>query len=250
MIYRLAYRLPCVVRHVRYSSTPSVPKPSHNPITRAITFIRNDPFTRVSIMFGGAVLAILLVVESFVPKPQKRVKPQIALFPPRSTHPVITRTELETLKKWIPTFYSMSPSVAMVTGPSGCGKTELANQFAHVFVEHCTPRIIKKPSKQPMVLYVDGSDNVSMIQSVNLCAHVLGVKSTSNEDVSMDTVLDKLTNQKARWLLIVDNVSSDTKRVLTETVDKSGRGHRRGMILMTSLTSDTDNGRSIQLPAR
>lgn len=236
------------------TSAESVSKPtSRNPISRVLAFIRNDPFTRVSIMFGGTVLVVLLIVESFVPKPQKRVKPQMAIFPPRSTHPVIARDEVNSLKSLIPSFYSMSPSVAMVTGPSGCGKTELTNQFAHTFIEQCTPRIMRKPSKQPIVLYINGIDDESLSDSTSHCAHVLGVKTeeltNSSMTVAMDTILSKLANQKAKWLLIIDNVSNDTRSMLTRAMSSSGRSYRRGMVLMTSSEGDAHHeGNTIQLP--
>ncbi len=237
---------------LRRSSSNSPPSKSRNPITRALYFLRNDPFARVSIMFGGTVLVVLLIVESFVPKPQKRIKPHATILPPKVIHPVITRQELDTLSSWIPSFYSLGPLVAMVTGPSGCGKTELMYQFANKFIELCSPWLSAKTSKRPIVLYMNGNSRESLLYSTSVCAHVLGIKSHNTDQGTLDNIITKLTEQKGRWLLIIDSITDDTSSIINSSIDKlSGYKYRKGMILLTTqdntVTSISTNN-TISLP--
>ena len=242
------------IRTGRHTSDGNQVQPkSRNPITRVMTFIRNDPFTRVSILFGGTVLVVLLLVESFIPKPQKRVKPQITLLPPSTTHPVVRRTsQLDSMISWLPSFYSTGPTVATVTGPPGCGKTELVYQFAQLFLDLCTPVLMTKPSKRPIVLYIDGSSDESLERSVSFCAHSLGIKIEEfNHDNGMEKILMKLADQKAKWLLLIDNVSSDTVTIISNTLEHlSGYKYRKGTVVMTSAdpTFSHTHGRSLELP--
>ena len=255
-LYRNICRSKSTRSPVRYYSSPIPPK-SRNPITRALYFLRNDPFARVSIMFGGTVLVVLLIVESFVPKPQKRLKPHATILPPRVTHPVIIRQELETLSSWIPSFYSLGPLVAMVTGPSGCGKTELVHQFANKFIELCSSWLPAKPNKRPIVLYIDAASQQSLLYSTNACAHVLGImaQDVSSDSITntLDSILSKLTEQKGKWLIIIDSVDKDVAPIISNSLRQlSGYKYRKGMVLVTSTQHPDMNvstNRTLSLPA-
>ena len=193
---------------------------------------------------------VLLIIESFIPKPQKRIKSQVAVLPPRASHPVVGCAELQTLGSCIPSFYSTHPSVSMVTGPSGSGKTELSFQFAQHFLEHCSPRLISKPSKSPIVLYLDASTRLSLSRTSSFCAHALGIKTSDFESCSdsgaryydsaavIDLTFDKLAKQKAKWLLIVDGLTEETMAVVQGSLGKvtSSFKHRKGCVLLTSRT--------------
>ena len=189
------------------------------------------------------MLVVLLIVESFIPKPQKRIKPQVAILPPKSTHAVVRRDELDLMTSWMPSFYSLKPSISMVTGPSGSGKTELVYQFAQDFIVRCSPVLMTKPSKRPIVLYLDAANEDSLANSASLCAHVLGLKAKdvpSMVDNGSDTfllgsILSTVAKQKAKWLLIIDGVTDSTAAVVTDSLKQlSGYKHRKGLVILTT----------------
>ena len=110
-----------------------------------------------------------------------------------------------------------------------------------------------KPSKRPIVLYIDGSSCESLERSVSFCAHSLGIKTEeyNKDNGGMENVVTKLANQKAKWLLLIDNVSSDTVTIISNTLEQlSGHKYRKGTVVMTTAdpTLSHTHGRSLELP--
>ena len=222
--------------------------PPRNPLMKAVYYIKNDPFARVSLVFGGVVLTVLLIVESFIPKSRKKIKPQLSVLPPHTSHLTVPRNkELSTLLHLLPSVFSQKPSVVMVTGPSGSGKTELTLQFVKKFLTVSSPRISRKESSKPIIVYLDATSLNLLDQSVNFVANLLGIKSqelySSNSrchddkvQQSMSTVLNKLSTQKAKWLLIVDGVCEESYPIIKNSLEGvvNDRMYRKGYILLTS----------------
>ena len=234
--------------HRSISNVSSKTTPPRNPLRKAVYYIKNDPFARVSLVFGGVVLTVLLIVESFIPKSRKKIKPQLSVLPPHTSHLTVPREkELSTLLHLLPSVFSQKPSVVMVTGPSGSGKTELTLQFVKQFLTVSSPRISRKESSKPIVVYLDATSLNLLDQSVNFVAGLLGIKrqelySSSNgchDDKvkqSMLTVLNKLSTQKAKWLLIVDGVCGESYPIIKSSLEGlvNNRMYRKGYILLTS----------------
>lgn len=230
------------------SNLSSKTTPPRNPLMKAVYYIKNDPFARVSLVFGGVVLTVLLVVESFIPKSRKKIKPQLSVLPPHTSHLTVPRDkELSTLLHLLPSVFSQKPSVVTVTGPSGSGKTELTLQFVKQFLTVSSPRISRKESSKPIIVYIDATSLDLLGQSVNFVASLLGIKnhelysssSGCHDDKvqqSMLTVLNKLSTQKAKWLLIVDGVCGESYPIIKSSLEGvvDDRMYRKGYILLTS----------------
>lgn len=190
------------------------PSPTRNPLRRVVRYFKNDPFARVSIMFGGTVLIVLLIIEAMIPKQHKKVKPQIGILPPTVTHPTIQRqSHLSSLLSFLPSkIFSLSPSVVVVTGPSGSGKTELIRQFASRFIEISTPRISKKESLKPIVIYIDCSKPHP--SDIDYVTSVLGL-TVPYDTPPLEVIFNKLGEQKARWLLVLDGFKVDDHKIVS-----------------------------------
>ncbi|XP_019850066.1 PREDICTED: uncharacterized protein LOC109580921 [Amphimedon queenslandica] len=230
---------------VLYETPPITPPPTRNPFKRIARYFRNDPFARVSVIFGGTVLTVLLIIEAFIPKEAKKVKPQVAILPPSVSHPTIAReNELSSLLASVPTLVSTKPSVVIVTGLVGSGKTELTNQFVSKFVEVSLPRFSKKESSKPIVIHLDASGTRSLGDSARYAVGSLGVTSSESGDSlssHLSSLLRKLGEQKARWLLIIDGVNSETAPLIRELISSStsnGRTHRKGYLLVTARSGE------------
>ena len=224
------------------------PPKSRNPFKIVAHYIKNDPFARVSFMFGGVVLTVLLIIEAFIPKQPKKIKPQIAVLPPTVGHFTVNREkEMSKLLSFCPSVISLKPSVVMVTGPSGSGKTNLASQFVPRFTSVSAPLISKKESMKPIVMYIDASNSHLFEQSIRYAARSLGLKSSevystgNNREQALETIFKKLGDQKAKWLLVFDGVNDTSVSSLIQNVMKkfvvSNRKFRKGYILITSSNS-------------
>lgn len=227
--------------HPVRSEAPPITPPTRNPFKRIARYFRNDPFARVSVIFGGTVLTVLLVIEAFIPKEAKKVKPQVAILPPSVSHATVPRErELTSLLSSVPSVLSTRPSVVMVTGPEGSGKTELANQFVTHFVKASSPTVSKKESSKPIVIHLDASGTRPLEDSIRYALGSLGMMSSQLENPSSSShlqyLLDKLGEQKARWLLIVDGAENETAPLIRRIIDGSGgeSKYRKGYILITT----------------
>lgn len=218
--------------------------PTRNPLKRMARYIQNDPFARVSLMFGGTVLVVLLVIEAFIPKQPKKVRPQVAVLPPSIGHPTIPRErEMSRLLSSRPFSFGFRPSVVVVTGPSGSGKTNLVSQFVAQFASASAPRLSRKESLKPIVVYLDASNTFLFEQSIRYAARCLGLKSSElrssvDSKNGLETVFAKLSEQKAKWLLIVDGVNDPgTGFLIRDVLDGlviGNRKFRKGYVLITS----------------
>lgn len=229
------------LRRTRYST--SVLNILVFPFKKIYFFFKNDPFARVSVVFGGGVLCLLLIVEALTPK-EKRDKPPVAHFPPKSGHFTIQRSEeLGQLVGRLPSRFSTKPSLVCVTGPQASGKTELVYQFAQKFSEFGARRFQRKHKQ--VLLYVDARDPVSLDYSLRWAARSVGVshgdfypKTELSQDGSdipsneaqlihgFKTVFDNLAAKKTKWLLVIDDVNGSTV-AMVEAVIREAAGQRK-----------------------
>ena len=222
------------------------------PFKKVYFFFKNDPFARVSVVFGGGVLCLLMIVEALTPK-QKKDKAAVAHFPPKSGHTTVQRDEeVARLVSHLPSWFSTKPSLVCITGPQGSGKTELAYQFAQRFTESGV-RLFRKKNKQ-VLLYLDASNPVSLDYSLRWAARSVGVTQgdfypgaelhENCSDGGMDSnerqlvhgfkaVFNDLATKKTRWLLVIDGVNGSTMAMVEAALgDAAGkRSLRRGCIV-------------------
>jgi tetratricopeptide (TPR) repeat protein/molybdopterin-guanine dinucleotide biosynthesis protein len=222
------------------SDAPPTAPPTRNPFKKIAFYIRNDPFARVSLVFGGVVLTVLLVIEAFIPKEPKRVKYQVSILPPTVGHFTVPRLiEIKSLLKARPSWFSTSPSVSMVTGPSGSGKTQLISQFVPHFTSSSSPLISKKESLKPIVVYIDAGDPGKLERSIRYVAQYLGLELVTMVTVehALESIFKKLGSQKAKWLLIIDGVKPDIAPLINKVIKEktsNDRKLRKGYILIST----------------
>lgn len=242
LVWRRGFLRPHPLHHsikFRLASAHPVAKPSRNPFKRVAHYIRNDPFARVSLLFGGTVLVVLLVIESFIPKRKKKIKPQVAILPPHVLHTTVPREkELSSLAASLPSVFAQKPSVVIVTGPSGSGKTELTHQFISHFIEASVPLVSRKESSKPIVVYLDATKPHLFDQSILYAAGSLGLTSSqlSSDISSLQCLFTKLGEQKAKWLLVMDGVNNEMVTLIGKFLEgvTTNSKLRKGYILMTS----------------
>ena len=223
------------------------------PFKKIFFFFKNDPFARVSVVFGGGVLCLLMVVEALTPK-LKKDKAAVEHFPPKSGHATVQRDkEVAQLVSCLPSWFSIKPSLVCVTGPRGSGKTELTYQFAQRFTKMGGVRWLQKGKKQ-VLLYMDASDPLSLDYSLRWAARSVGVtqddfyprtelpKSGNDSDTDSDegrlahgfkAVFDHLAAKKTKWLLVIDSINSYTRAMVEAALRDaaSKRNLRKGCVV-------------------
>lgn len=250
------HRLPGLPRPSLFrlvSSQTTIGSRLFSPVRRVVHFFRNDPFAKVSVIFGGVVLSVLLIIEAFTKTAKKR-KVQVVILPPQCNHYAISREALmATLDSCVPGIVSTRPSVVSIIGPSGSGKTELAMQFAQQFATKRSPL----SSAKPLVVSLDGSNAINLGYSLRYAAYTLGIPSANfyppsksdghgvNEKDQikhfMNSLFAKLSSYKGSWLLLVDNLKADTSFVVDEVLSSvvTNSSLRRGCVLVTSQSSES-----------
>lgn len=241
------------------SSQPTITSRLLYPFQRVHHFFKNDPFAKVSVVFGGVVLGILLIIEAFT-KTAAKIKPQIAVLPPQCSHSIIQRTnDLNTLVKHLPSPVTQRLPIIGISGPSGSGKTLLATQVVEHFLKSGF-RIPFKSSAKPIVLSLDARDLVNLDYTLRYAASVLGIpseefypsqscqpvdrsSSSSLEDQLLyffNAIFTKLLSQKSKWLLVVDGVEQEAAGVVdTALRSVSGKAKsRKGCVVITSRHCD------------
>ena len=224
------------------------------PFQKVHYFFKNDPFAKVSVIFGGVVLGILLVIEAFTKTAQK-MKPQIMVTPPQCSHALVNRSkEMNTLIKCLPSLTSIKQHVAVITGASGSGKTVLASQLAQHFANGGSRLPFISSSRKPVVLSVDATNTVTLEYTLRYAASCLDIpshelyqqqqQSTEEEQQPATTsqllhyfnsIFTKLSSQKNKWLLVIDGVEDDeVMGVVSAALSSSATGSKRGCIVVTS----------------
>ena len=215
------------------------------PFQRVHYFFKNDPFAKVSVIFGGVVLGILLVIEAFTKTAQK-VKPQLMVAPPQCSHALVTRSkEITTLIKCLPSLTSYRQHVVTITGPSGSGKTVLATQLAQHFANGGLRIPFISSSRKPIVVSVDATNIVTLDYTLRYAASCLDIPSNdfSPADTNsssqllhfFDSIFTKLSSQKSKWLLVIDGVEEDeVVGVVSAALSSPAARSRKGCIVVTS----------------
>lgn len=229
------------------------------PLQRIHHFFKNDPFAKVSVIFGGVVLGVLLIIEAFTKTP-KKLQPQIMVLPPECSHSTVTRSsEVAKLTSHLPTLASQQPSIICITGPSGSGKTVLATYLAQHF-QQSKFRVPFRSSTKPIILTLDGSSRVSLDYSLRYAAYSLGIsgkdfyppKPSQSDNGGSCSVLEdqlvhffsalfvKLSSQKCKWLLVIDNLQSEAAGIVDTAVSSvaAHRGLSKGCVVVTSQLGD------------
>lgn len=240
------------------SSQASIGSRLFYPVQRILHFFKNDPFAKVSVIFGGVVLGILLIIEAFT-KTSKKLQPQIVVLPPQCSHSTVTRSsEVAKLIAHLPTLTSRHPAIVCITGPSGSGKTVLVTQLAQHFLQSKF-KVPFRSSAKPIVLTLDGSSQVSLDYSLRYAAFSLGISSKEFypsqagqlDDVDQSTLEEqlvhffsalfvKLTSQKCKWLLVVDNLQGEAAGVVDTAVSSvaTDRGLKNGCVVVSGQQCD------------
>ena len=187
---------------------------------RITKFLRDNPYTRFSLVLCGVVLGLSLSFE-FYTKHKKKKLPDVVLLPPRVGHYTAERTaeiaavdaNLRTLKK------HGKSGILYIVGPSGAGKSELAYQYSQYFTENSTNLL--RRSQKPVVLYVNGTTEDMLETTLREAALVLGIKESEyatpeGHDTNQARLVaisrafrSKLRTIKSPWLMIVDNLRGE-----------------------------------------
>ena len=90
-----------------------------------------------------------------------------------------------------------------VTGCSGVGKSELVSQYVKQFTETCYKWFGLK-SVQPVVLFINGRNKMTLDLSLREVAASLGLK--EEDQLLLSQVHSKLLETKLPWLIVVDGL--------------------------------------------
>ena len=191
-------------------------------LQRAGKFLRDNPFTRFSLILCAIVLCLSVGID-FYNRAKKRRIPEVMVYPPRVGHYTVKRsTEISAIEQRLRTLKRRGCSILYIEGMSGAGKTELAYQFVQHFVSKSS-KWLGLRSVKPTVLYMNGTSEGLLEVSMREAAFSLGLKEHdfNPADQSDPTVCtrvatlasalhSKLTSNKLPWLIVVDNLSGET----------------------------------------
>ena len=206
-------------------STTSHQMSSSPPLTvlqRAGKFLRDNPFTRFSLILCGIVLCLSLGID-FYSRAKKRRIPEVMVYPPRVGHYTVKRSaEIGAIEQRLRTLKKRGCSILYIEGVSGAGKTELAYQFVKHFVTKSS-KWLGLRSVKPTVLYMNGTSEGLLEVSMREAMFSLGLKEqdfnpANQSDSTVRTRLaalasalhSKLTSNKLPWLIVLDNLKEET----------------------------------------
>ena len=211
-------------------------------------YINNDPLTKISLIFGGGLLAFLLLLE-YLTSLRKSKPVSTVIRPPKAMHFVIKLTDqTDTVDRAIKALHHQSGlPVLFLTGPPGVGKTHLAHQYTEKFTSRGTMHVWL--SGKPVVLYVDGSNEEQMLLTLREAAFSLGVKLERRPDNSatcVETWKDSclvvakalnstLSSSKVPWLMVVDNLGDGCSGML-DSLQEGLEGTKKGAVLVTAVS--------------
>ena len=213
-------------------------------VRRVGNYINNDPLTKISLIFGGGLLAFLLLLE-FLTSLRKKKPVSTQTRPPKVMHSVIKLSnEIDSIGRAITALHQQSDlPVLFLTGPPGVGKTHLAYQYTEKFTSRASLHLWV--SGKPVVLYIDGSNEEQMLLTLREAAFSLGVKLLDDPATSLDkgrrhpclkiaeALKSKLSGNNAPWLMVVDNLSDGCSGML-DYLQEGLDGTMKGALLVTS----------------
>ena len=210
-------------------------------------YINNDPLTKISLIFGGGLLAFLLLLE-FLTSMKKKKPISTVNRPPKAMHVMVQLSnEIESIGQTIKALQQQSGlPILFLTGPSGVGKTHLAYQYTEKFTTRDSLHLWL--SGKPVVLYVDGSNENQMLLTLREAAFSLGIKLEKGRDnlstsahqerknsclVIAEALKSNLNTSKVPWLMVVDNLGSSCSDML-DSLQEGLEGTKKGALLVTS----------------
>jgi hypothetical protein len=190
---------------------------------RTVDYFNNYPFVKYSLLLCGVVLGGSLVFESYS-KHKKKLLPQILSLPPRVGHRTLPRpAELGRLREVWRDTRRRGEGVVYVVGPPGSGKTELVCQYGQQFIQQTGNFMYRFRICKPAVLCLDGSSGTQLQLSLQEAAMCLGIREEDTQPVGGEegrdllvlakTVETKLRANGVPWLIIVDNLTQETRPV-------------------------------------
>lgn len=213
-------------------------------IGRVRQFLRNNPFTRFSLILCGVVLTLSVGFEYFA-KMKKKKLPAVVSFPPTVDHFVVERkSDLEALEKKLNAARRRGSVVVYVTGPSGSGKSVLAYQFAKQFSEKSSGGFTR--SLKLTLLYLNGSTGEQLESTLRQAALNVGLKESDLRGGENDSharlsaisraLWSKLTAIKVPWLVVVDDLHSELYPAFDAILTSPGeeRDWGRGGVIVTT----------------
>ena len=215
-------------------------------VGRVRQFLRDNPFTRFSLILCAVILTLSIGFEYFT-KMKKKKLPAVVSLPPAVGHFVVERvSELETLKKALNAGRRRGGAIVYITGPSGSGKSVLAYQYAKQFSEKSSGGFTR--SLKLTLLYLNGSTEDQLESTLRQAALNVGLKE-SDLDTSSDGGSDlnrlsaisralwsKLTSNKVPWLIVVDDLHSEVYPTFAAafTSTEEERDWTRGGVIVTT----------------
>lgn len=212
-------------------------------VRKAINYINNDPLTKISLIFGGGLLTFLLFLE-FLTSLKKKKPISTVTRPPKAMHTLIKLSdEIDSIGRAVKALQQQSGlPVLFVTGSPGVGKTHLAYQYTEEFTNRGSFSIWLYG--KPAVLYIDGSDEEQMLQSLREAAFSLGAKLVREQDspafegqqscvAVAEALKSKLSAGKVPWLMVVDNLDERCAAML-DCLQEGLEGTQKGMVLVTA----------------
>ena len=210
-------------------------------------YINNDPLTKISLIFGGGLLAFLLLLE-FLTSLKKKKPIWTVNRPPKAMHGVVKLSnEIDSISQTIKALQQQSGlPVLFLTGPSGVGKTHLAYQYTEEFTTRNSLHLWL--SGKPVVLFVDGSNEDQLLLTLREAAFSLGIKLEKRHDnpafpagqerrhsclVVAEALKSNLNSSKVPWLMVVNDLGSSCSDIL-DSLQEGLEGTKNGALLVTA----------------
>lgn len=224
-------------------------------LQRALKMIQNDPFVKLSLSLCVLIVGGTLVMELYN-KLKKNTAPTVFMLPFGFAHHSVKRESLllqlhARLQKLRSQSKSQVP-VLYVTGPPASGKTELIRQFCKHYVD-ISKKWFGYKSVSPVVMCLDAGSPQLLHLSLIEAASNLGLYQPSTTDDAFSSILLELSTRKLPWLLVVDNLTGDTKSCFQALTTKylSKSSHGNGAILVTTnSTLEEQADHSLHIGAR